>query len=86
MVSHVGLGGHRADVGAGREGLVAAGDDDAADGVVAIEAGERGPQLVHQTVVQRVQLLRPVQADQGGLARTFAAHFGEDELVAHGTP
>jgi hypothetical protein len=48
---------HRADVGAGGEGLLAAGDDHAANGVVGVEGLERGAELVHQLVVERIELL-----------------------------
>jgi hypothetical protein len=83
---HVGLGRHRADVGAGREGLLVAGDDDAADAVVTVEAQHRGAQFLHQAVVQRVQLLRPVQRDHRGTAGAIAVDCGQDELRGHDTP
>ena len=51
---HEGLVGHRRDVGAGGKRLVVAGDDDAADAVVAVEVQQGGTELVHQRVVQRV--------------------------------
>src|SRR5205085_11262369 len=52
---------HLADVRAGGERALRAADDDAADGVVAIELLERGDELVHELARERVQLLRPVQ-------------------------
>jgi hypothetical protein len=62
------LKGHGADVGAGGKGLLAAGDDDAADAVVGVKGQQRGAQLVHQRVVQRVQLLGAVQFDRVSIA------------------
>jgi hypothetical protein len=66
-----------------RERLLAAGHDDRADAVVGIEGLERMTELVHQRIVQRVQLLRSIQRDQAGLARAGSTHFGEDAVVVH---
>ena len=49
----------------------------------ASKALQRRAELVHQRVVQRVELLGAVQRDQAGLARAVAAHFGEDGFVVH---
>jgi hypothetical protein len=54
--------------------LFAAGDDHAADGRVGIEGLERGAQLIHQRVVQRVELLGAVEGDDTDLAG-FGAHL-----------
>ena len=54
----------RADVGAGREHLVAAGDHDAADLGVGVEPLDRPGELVHQLGRQRVARLGPVQPAQ----------------------
>jgi hypothetical protein len=75
--------GQHADVGAGGKGFVAAGDHDRADAGVGVEASQRGAQLVHQAVIQRVQRLRPVQRDQAGAHGAVAADFGEDVFVGH---
>ena len=72
------------DVGAGSEGLFAAGDDDAADGVVGIKDQQRGAQLVHQRIVQRIELLGAVQRDEAGAAAAVAANVGQDKGVGHG--
>ena len=53
--------------------------------VVGVEREQRGAELVHQRVVERVELLRPVERDQAGAARAAAAHLGQDAFVGgHG--
>ena len=53
--------------------------------VVGVEREQRRAELVHQRVVERVELLRPVQGDEAGAARAGAAHLGEDAFVGrHG--
>ena len=59
---HVALAGHLLDVGAGRERLLAAGQDDRGDRRIAFEIVERRAKFGDQRRVQRVQRLRPVQA------------------------
>jgi hypothetical protein len=81
---HVAQRGHGGDVGARRKGLLAAGDDDAADAFVGIEGQQRRAQLVHQLPVQGIELLGPVQGDQAGLARALAPDLGQDAFIAHG--
>src|SRR5207247_11001676 len=70
---------HGAYVGARGEGLVAAGDDHRADALVRVESGERVAELVHQGVVERVQLLGAVEADQ----TDASARLDEDHFVDH---
>jgi hypothetical protein len=72
-----GVGGHGADVGAGGKRLFAAGQDDAADAVVGVKAFERLAQLIHELVVQGVELLGPVQGDDAHFEafRAFGAGF-----------
>src|SRR5262245_1420712 len=77
---HVRPARHRPDVRARGKGLLAAGQNDRADAIVRVELEERVAELVHERVVQRVQLLRPVQRDQSDPA----ARLGEDVLVGHG--
>ena len=80
---HVGLACHLLDVGAGRERLLGAGDDHAADVVVGLERVDRGGQLlVDQRGVERVERLRPVEADDADLA----LGFDDEGFVAHGVP
>ncbi len=55
---------HLADVGAGGEGTLVSGDHDGADRVVAVELLQGGAQGIHDLAVQRVELLRPVEANQ----------------------
>ena len=54
--------GERADVGAGGEDLVGAGDHDAADLGVGVEALDRAGELLHQLGRERVARLGAVQA------------------------
>jgi hypothetical protein len=54
-----------ADVGAGSEDVVGAGDHDAADLGVLVEAGECGAELVHHLRGERVTRLRPVDPAEG---------------------
>jgi hypothetical protein len=58
----------------GGKGLLAAGDDHAADGRVGVEGLERGAQFVHQLVVQRIELLGAVERDDTHLA-ALGAHL-----------
>ena len=74
---------HRRDVGAGGEGLVAAGDDDAADAVVGVVGFQRRPEVVHQAVVERIELLRAVQRDDTDAQRTVTMFRREDVVVGH---
>jgi len=78
--------GQHADVGPCSKCLVAAGDHDAADARIGVESLERGTQLVHQLVVQRVERFRTVQGDQSGAAIAVTAKFGEDIFVGHVGP
>jgi hypothetical protein len=86
VVAAVGVGvivvRHRRDVGAGREGLLAAGQHDAADAVVGVELGQRVAQLVHHVVVERIERLGTVQANHGNTAVGFDQQIG----ILHGTP
>ncbi len=76
------LVGHLLDVGAGREGLVVAGDQQAADSGVGLVAVERLGEFGHQRAVERIERLRAVEPDDADPA------FGldDDVLVAHGLP
>ena len=76
---HVGLGLHLLDVGAGGEGLLRAGQHDAADGAVGLPAVERLVQLGDQRGIERVQRLRPVERDEADPA----ARLDDDVLVGH---
>ena len=71
---------HLADVGARGERPLVAGHHDRADAVVSVELLERFAQRVHDRAVERVQLLRPVEPDQGGALLGLA--LDEDELLA----
>jgi hypothetical protein len=70
---------HRRDVGAGGKGFVAAGDDDAADTVVAIGRAQRSAEFIHQRVVECVQLFRPVQCQQCDMTLACAAPLSQDQ-------
>ena len=61
---HVAPVGHRRDVGAGGEGLVAAGDDDGAHAGSASKASKGNAERVHQRIVERIELRRAVEPDQ----------------------
>jgi hypothetical protein len=54
-----------ADVGTGREGALAAAEDDAPHRLVAVELRQAPTELVHQLVRERVQRLRPVEQHEG---------------------
>ena len=54
-----------ADVRAGGERALVAAEHDAADRLVGVELAQSGDELVHQLARQRVQLLRPVEQDDG---------------------
>ena len=71
---------HLLDVGAGGKRLLRAGDQDAADVGVGVERVDRRVELGDQRRVERVQRLRPVQADDADAA------FGldDDGFGAHG--
>ena len=75
----VGLARHLLDVGAGGERLLRAGDEDAADVDVGLERVDRGVQFVDQRGVERVERLRPVEADDADPA----LGLDQDVLVAH---
>ena len=77
--------GHLADVGARGERPLVAGHHDRADAIVAVELLERGAQRVHDRAVERVELLRAIEADQRRALLRLA--LDEDELlVVHGRP
>ena len=75
----VGLVRHLLDVGAGRERLLGAGDDHAADLLVGLERVDRGGQFGVELGVERVERLRPVEADDADPA----LGFDDDGFVAH---
>ena len=54
-----------ADVRARGERALVAAEHDAADRLVGVELAQSGDELVHQLARQRVQLLRPVEQDDG---------------------
>ena len=62
---------HFLDVGARGEGLVRAGDDDAADIAVGLEAIDGVGKFAHQRGVERVERLRPIEPDQADPAAGF---------------
>src|SRR4029077_10389312 len=67
-----------ADVGAGREGSLAAAEDDRAHRLVAVELRERLHELVHQPVGEGVQRFGPLEQDDGNGAVALdldQAHF-----------
>ena len=65
---------HGRDVGPGSKGFLAAGDDDAANGLVGVKRLQGGAQLVHQSAVQRIQRLGAVEGDDADLP-AFGADF-----------
>ncbi len=71
--------GHRADVGAGGERLLAAGDHDDRDAGVVVEGAQRRGQLRGERIVQRVEALRAVERDD----RDAVAGVGQDVVVGH---
>ena len=75
-----GLVRHLLDVGAGGEGLLAAGDQQAADRVVGLEGVDRLAELDHERPIERIERLRPVEPDDADAA--FG--FDDDVWVAHG--
>ena len=79
---HVALAGHLLDVGAGRERLLRAGDDHAADRVVRLECVDRGGHVGIHLRIERVQRLRAVEADDADLA----LGLDDDGFVAHELP
>src|SRR5262245_32121348 len=73
---------HFLDIDARREGLVAAGDNDGADGGVRLESVERAVELGDEPRVERIERLRPVERDQSDLA----SRRDQDRLIgAHGS-
>ena len=71
---------HLFDVGAGGERLVRAGDDDAADIAVGLEAVDGASEFAHQRAVERIERGRPVEPNESDPAAgldddIFAAHF-----------
>src|SRR5262249_59240645 len=70
------------DVGAGGEGLVRTGHEDAADIGVGVEGLDRAEQLILQGDVERVERLRSIEAHDADAA----APFDDDGLRAHGGP
>jgi len=71
---------HLLDVGAGGEGLLGAGEDDAADARLSLETVERPVDLADELAVQRVQRLRAVERDQPDPA----LRLDENGLISHG--
>ena len=65
---------HEADIGSRGEGFLVAGDDDAADVFVGLEGVDGGADAVDDVIVQRIQRLRPVDADQADLAVDFGQY------------
>src|SRR5262249_45813364 len=63
----------------GGKSALAAGQDNRADGRVALEAVERRAELANQRVAKRVERLRPIERDEAD----GAAGFDEDVLVTH---
>ena len=61
--------------------MFAAGDDDAADLVVRIKGLEGLAQLVHELVVQRIELLGAVEGDDADL---FGFGADVNDFVGHG--
>ncbi len=70
---------HLAQIGAGAERLLRAGDHDGADALILLELEERGVQVGDQAARQRVQRLRPVKTDQADLV----AALDQDVLIGH---
>ena len=71
---------HLLDVDAGGERLLAAGDDDAADFRIGLEAVERAVELRDEPRVQRVERMRAVERCEANLA--FVGD--QDRLIAIG--
>jgi hypothetical protein len=65
---------HEADVGAGGEGFFVAGEDDAADGIVGFEGVDGQADAIDDVVVEGVEHLGAVQADQADPAMGFGEH------------
>ena len=74
----------RADVGAGREDLVGAGDHDRADLVVVVEPLERRAQLVHHLRREGVARLGPVELHQRDVAVALLGDQSGHVLVESG--
>ena len=70
----------RADVGAGREDLVGAGDHDAADLGVGVEPLERGRELLHHLGREGVAGLRAVEPAQGDVSVDARSRRGAQPL------
>jgi hypothetical protein len=77
---HVGFVRHLLDVGAGRERLLRTGDDHAGNAGVRLERRDRLSELRDQRGVERVERLRPVEANDPDLA----AGLDDDVLIGHG--
>ena len=75
-----GFVGHLLDVGAGRERLLGAGDDHATDVCIGLEGVDRRGQFLLERGIERVERLRPVEADDADLA----LRLDQDVLVGHG--
>ncbi len=67
----IGLVRHLLDVGAGGERLVGAGEQDAADAGVGIEAVDARPELLEQGGIERIERLRPVEPDHPDARRAY---------------
>jgi len=67
--------GHRTDVGAGSKGFLIAGNDDDANSVVGLESGQCRSDRVDYGVIQSIELLGTVEADQ----TDTAVGFGQNE-------
>ena len=57
-------------------------EDDAAHFVIGVKRLERQPQLVHQLVIERVELLRAVEGDDANALIAFGA--GLNQFIRHG--
>ena len=73
---------HGRNVRASGKGALAAGEDDAAHFVIGVKRLERQPQLVHQLVIERVELLRAVEGDDANALIAFGA--GLNQFIRHG--
>jgi hypothetical protein len=78
----VGLVRHLLDVGAGGKRLVRTGHEDAADIGVGVEGLDRAEEFVLERGVERIERLRPIEADDADAA----APLDDDGLRAHGCP
>jgi len=84
-VDHLDRGGprHLADVRSGGEGLLVAGDDHTADGVVGVHAFQGAHQFVHQRSGQRIERPRAIQPHQ---PYTLSRVLDKNVFVIHLNP